>query len=246
MSVHTVSVKKKKHVSADEVLPSLTCSRSQRSHRGRQAAGSAESVWSGQQRSGKLRTVRVHSRRIQQPALSLQRQTHCSASQAERQLEKRDGRHTDGPRGIYRDGWAIGKAAGVVSPQLSPGEAESLPCLSLWLFHNFSLSSPLATCHLLFSPHSSVSPPSPAASCSISLLHHPIHSSSLCCYQLSSSPPSSPCPGSGCACRLRRFCQGVCKDQRKVLQCRWRRRLFIAVLGPAQTITPIQKKDMII
>lgn len=90
--------KEKKHVSADEVLPSLTCSRSQRSHRGRQAAGSAESVWSGQQRSGKLRTVRVHSRRIQQPALSLQRQTHCSASQAERQLEKRDGRHTDGQK----------------------------------------------------------------------------------------------------------------------------------------------------
>lgn len=68
-----------------------TCSRS--SLRGQQAAGTAESVRTGQQPSGErsLRTVRVHSRRIRQPALSLQRQPHCSTNQDERQLERRGG-----------------------------------------------------------------------------------------------------------------------------------------------------------
>lgn len=123
------------------VMP--TCSRS--SLRGQRAAGTAESVRTGQQPSGErsLRTVRVHSRRIRQPAFSLQRQPHCSTNQDERQLERRGGDKQRGKR-------MRGQAAALIPPQQSPNEADSSPCLSLQLPHNFSSPSPLlAICHSL-------------------------------------------------------------------------------------------------
>lgn len=95
----------------------------------------------------------------------------------------------------------------------------------------------LSTCHLPLPPHPPVSPPSPASSFSLSLLHHPIHSSFLC--HLSFPSPSFPSPDSGRVCRLRHFCQSVCKDQRKVLQCRLKRRLCNAAPRPGQTHTPV-------
>lgn len=157
--------------------------------RGRQAACTAESVWTGQRRSGKrsLRTVRVHSRRIRQPALSLQRQPHCSGSRDERQLERREGGETI-EKTERRTG---GKASALIPPQQSPkmmltlfparpsGYLTTFPCPLCWL-HATSLSlSPLP--HLL--PVSLLfpfSPPSPPPILSLSPLSAP-----------SSLPPSA-------------------------------------------------------
>lgn len=115
----------------------------------------------------------------------------------------------------------------LISPRLSPNKDESPSCVSLRLSHNFSLSflyvgwmpcpnqPPLPHFWFLL-PHL---PPHPS--------HSPLqHSSSLL------FSPSSLSPDSGRVCRLRHFCQSVCKDQRKVLQCRLSRRLCNAASGP--------------
>lgn len=118
----------------------------------------------------------------------------------------------------------------------APMKLTPLPACPSGYLTTFPPSPPLAACHLFLS----VSPPSPAPypSDSLSLLHHP-HS-----LLLSLRSPPSPSPDTGCVCRLRHFCQSVCEDQRKVLQCRLRRRLCNAAPGPGQTHSPIPKRSI--
>lgn len=185
-----------------------SCSRS--SLRGPQAAGTAESGRTGRQRGGErsLRTVRVHSRRIRQAALSLQRQQHCSSSRDER------GETKDGCR--ETDGWE-GKKSCCSHP--SPSTAPMR--LSLRLSPNFS-TPPRPLCWL----H--------ATSPSLPPLPHlpPPATPSPLPPPLSPSAPPSSLPAHlstrGCVCRLRHFFiffQSVCEDQTKVLQCRLRQRV---------------------
>lgn len=137
---------------------------------------------------------------------------------------------------MWRDRRTGGKAA-LASPQQSTNDADSPPCPSLRLPHNFSPSSLLATCHLslslsLFSPRLSIFPPSPAPVFTLFLFLPP---STLFPPPLSASLPalpSSPSSDSGRVCRVRHFSQRVSEDQRKVLQCRLGRRLCNASPGP--------------
>lgn len=127
----------------------------------------------GRQRGGKrsLRTVRVHSRRIRQPALSLQRQPHCSSCRDERGETKEGCGETDG-----RD--EKKEAAALIPPPAQPQCACPSGCLptfpplhvpSVGCMPPLPLRLPSLTCP---------SPPPPAPPTpphlSDSLFHHPL------------------------------------------------------------------------
>lgn len=174
-----------------EVVSCLPVPCSWSSLRGQQASGKAESVRTGQQRSGKrsLRTVRVHSRRIRQPALSLQRQPRCSARQEEKQLQRRGGEKWKKKKtttGTKRDRLTRGKANALIAPKRRPSEADSFILLAISQLFPRPLCWLHATSFFL-SPDLPASPPSPAPNIPLILFLSsitPVHSSSPC------SPPS--------------------------------------------------------
>lgn len=210
----------------------------------RRLASQLSQCGTGRKQSGKLslRRVRVHTRRICQPALSLQRQQHCSASQEERQPAgrrrgRRAGRQT--ATQTHRGNTVF------QSHSAEPQQAEFFPGSSLQMFHNLSFFFFFL---LVISCWLHARPPHFYLPHLVTCLHIRL----IACSSLpillppTASKPSSPLLGLGCVCAC--MCVQTqaplaehSEDQRKVLQCWLRRRVYDIASGPGLGCTAIHK-----